>query len=161
MVDDGQQSVGVVVSAATKAGECSTAYDPFGNVLAANAQTTNSITPLTGACSAGATADDYFYRGMRRDADTGNYQMGTRTYDPSWASFIEPDEFRAGAPGMSIGLGTDPSTRNRYTYAGGDPVNMFDPTGHWPSLGGIWNSVKKAASSVATAVSHAYTQVEN
>lgn len=71
-----------------------------------------------------------FYRGERRDTGTGNYQLGSRTYDPAKAAFLSQDTYRNDQPGSHLALGTDPLTQNRYAYVNGDPVNYSDPTGH-------------------------------
>ena len=52
---------------------------------------------------------------------TGLIWMGTRYYDPKAGRFISPDP-----------LG-HPICMDLYTYAGGDPVNYFDPDGRFSS----------------------------
>ncbi len=81
-----------------------------------------------------ATASNIWYRGERRDPATGNYQLGSRVYDPSKAAFQSQDTYRDSAPEMDLALGTDPLTSNRYTYVNGDPVNLHDPDGHEPHV---------------------------
>lgn len=54
------------------------------------------ISPRSGSnpCRSGSTSFDHFYRGERRDAATGNYQRGSRTYNPTRGSFLTPDTYR-------------------------------------------------------------------
>ncbi len=61
---------------------------------------------------------------------TGQYQMGSRTYDPARATFLTPDTYRASQPQADLSVGVDPLTMNRYAYVNGDPVNFIDPDGH-------------------------------
>ncbi|MEM0966556.1 MAG: RHS repeat-associated core domain-containing protein [Verrucomicrobiota bacterium] len=56
----------------------------------------------------------------RRIDPTGLFCMGTRYYDPISGSFISTDP-----------LGHE-ATLDLYSYAGGDPINFFDPTGRFP-----------------------------
>ena len=86
----------------------------------------------TNPCNTGSTPSDIFYRGARRDAATGQYQFGERTYDPNKASFLTPDAYRAGPSTANLRVSADPLTANRYSYVNGDPVNLVDPTGHTP-----------------------------
>jgi len=86
-----------------------------------------------------ATPADVFYTGQRRDTGTGNYQLGSRTYDPGKAAFLTPDTYRDQQPQTDLAIGTDPLTQNRYTYVNGDPVNLSDPSGHEPSPNGGTN----------------------
>ncbi len=53
---------------------------------------------------------------------TGFIWMGARYYDPSSCKFLSPDP---------IGY---PINMNLYAYAGGDPINFFDPDGRLASL---------------------------
>ena len=102
--------------------QCQLQYDPY-----ATAVFTQSSSSL---CETGSTIDDLLYQNVRRDSSSGDYQLGSRTYDPSKSSFLQPDHFQTGAPAQDLSLGTDPLTRNLYTYVDGDPVNNFDPSGH-------------------------------
>jgi RHS repeat-associated protein len=123
LAGDGMGNVGLVSSSAGSS-VCGTRYDPFG--------TSTSAAPLA-ACSATLTSNDLAYRDGRKDATTGDYQMGARTYDPTKAQFTTPDTYRAaGGPAKDLSVGTDPLTANRYNYVNGDPVNLVDPDGHDP-----------------------------
>ncbi len=62
------------------------------------------------------------YAGGRYDATTGEYFMGSRTYDPSTMRFSERDSF--------VGNTSDPQSLNKYAYAQGDPVDQADTSGY-------------------------------
>ncbi|HVF05077.1 MAG TPA: DNRLRE domain-containing protein [Frankiaceae bacterium] len=125
LADDGTGSTGLVTNA-TGGVACTARYDAFGN------SDGNTQVPPTGACNTGSTASDVFYRGNRKDATTGQYQLGSRTYDPAKASFLTPDTYRTGSSEANLGVGIDPLTRNTYSYVNGDPINYVDPSGHEP-----------------------------
>ncbi|MFO6453474.1 MULTISPECIES: RHS repeat-associated core domain-containing protein [unclassified Aeromicrobium] len=97
-------------------------YDPFGTATT----TGTAVSPLG-------------YQGDRTDPTTGLVDMGARNYLPETGAFTSPDTV--------IGDLTSAVTLNRYTYAWGDPINMFDPDGHWPS----WSSAKNAVSGAINA----------
>jgi len=80
-------------------------YDAFGN----------SFTKT------GSTPNNYLYRGEQYDSDLGLYYLRARYYNPQTGRFMsrDPEE----------GNVKDPATLHKYLYAGGDPVNAFDPTG--------------------------------
>jgi RHS repeat-associated protein len=151
LTDDGQGSIATTTSTG-QAVACTARYDPWGTALGSQSQ--------INACNTGSTPDTHFYKGARRDPTTGEYQMGSRTYDPAKAGFLTPDSYRADDPGNDLGLGTDPLTQNRYAYVNGDPVNLVDPDGHWgwPSCGWCgraWNWVRHQVHRAVHAVSHA------
>jgi RHS repeat-associated protein len=126
LTDNGRGSIGSVLST-TSTVACQAAYDPFGSQLGA------AGTSAATSCTSTATPNDRWYNAARRDETTGNYQLGSRTYDPTKASFLMPDTYRAAGPAVDAALGTDPLTANRYGYVNGDPVNLVDPTGHIPA----------------------------
>lgn len=80
-------------------------YGPFGTL-----ESRTGTTPLP-----------YGYRGQRYDESTGLYYLHARYYDPVSARFLSPDPH----PGVL----RRPASFNRYLYANGDPVNMWDPNG--------------------------------
>lgn len=57
------------------------------------------------------------YAGQYADVETGLYQNGFRTYDPTTGRYLESDPI-----GLDGGL-------NTYAYAGGNPIRYTDPLG--------------------------------
>ena len=78
-------------------------YDPFGKVTS---DTSPGFQPFG------------FVGGMH-DADTGLLHLGAREYDPETGAFTRRDP-----SGLEGG-------ENQYAYAGGDPVNYWDPDGNF------------------------------
>ena len=126
LADDGTGSVATVTDG-SGAVVCTARYDAFGSPAG------NSAATPAASCNSGSTVGTVFYRGMRKDEQTGNYQMGSRTYDPAKATFLMPDTYRSTAPSDNLSIGSDPLTANRFGYVNGDPVNLVDPTGHGPA----------------------------
>ncbi|HEX7168832.1 MAG TPA: RHS repeat-associated core domain-containing protein, partial [Acidimicrobiales bacterium] len=93
-------------------------YDPFGAVLAA----TGVAGPAAG------------YQSDWTDPASGKVWMGARWYDAEDAAFASRDT-------VSGDLKT-PISLNRYTYAFGDPLDFFDPDGHWGIR--LWGGKKKS-----------------
>jgi|GEM_PF-5574262 len=87
-------------------------YDAFGNALGFNA-----ATALT----------TYLYSSMPIDAASGNYYDHARYFDTGTGSFTQSDY------GYSGSL-ADPMSGVPYMFAGGDPINMLDLSGHDFSL---------------------------
>ena len=75
-------------------------YDPYGIVTAANNDT-------------GHFASDFGYTGGRR-LTGGLIHLRARAYNPALRQFMQADNVDS----------------NRYLYAGGDPINFVDPSGH-------------------------------
>ena len=61
------------------------------------------------------------YIGERYDVETGLQFLNARYYDPALGRFLSPDDWDP----LLAGVGT-----NRYAYAGNDPINGSDPSGH-------------------------------
>jgi RHS repeat-associated protein len=69
----------------------------------------------------GTTPNVYLYRGEQYDPDLGLYYLRARYYNPATGRFLSRDP--------EDGVPTDPASLHKYLYAGGNPVNLFDPTG--------------------------------
>jgi RHS repeat-associated protein len=81
-------------------------YSPYGLPLSGN-----GLLPATGKG----------YINERFDPETGLQYLHARYYDPLLGRFLSPDTWDPTLPGVDI---------NRYAYAGNDPVNFMDPSGH-------------------------------
>jgi RHS repeat-associated protein len=77
-----------------------------------------------------AMATQVNYIGERYDTETGLMYLNFRYMDPLKGRFISPDNLDP----TDAGVGT-----NRYAYAGNDPINKSDPSGH-DILYGPYNS---------------------
>jgi RHS repeat-associated protein len=62
------------------------------------------------------------YINERFDPETGLQYLHARYYDPLLGRFLSPDTWDPTLPGVDI---------NRYAYAGNDPINGMDPSGHF------------------------------
>ena len=58
--------------------------------------------------------------------------VGHRYYNPEWGRWIQPDSIEYLDPTSINGL-------NLYSYCGNDPINRYDPSGHF------WDYVLDAA----------------
>lgn len=126
LAGDGTRSTGLVTGS-DGAARCLARYDAYGNPDGNRAAAAPS-----GSCASGSSANDIFYRASRKDTATGQYALGSRTYDPVKGTFLTPDSYRTGGSAANTGLGVDPLTRNSYSYVNGDPLNQIDPSGHDP-----------------------------
>jgi RHS repeat-associated protein len=70
----------------------------------------------------GATPNPYGYRGQFSDDATSLLYLRARWFTPGTGRFLTRDtaQFRL----------DDPIDLNRYTYAGANPINMYDPSGY-------------------------------
>jgi len=80
-------------------------YDAFGNLLN----------------SSGTTPNNYLYRGEQYDSDLGLYYLRARYMNPLTGRFMSRDP--------EDGNTLDLKTLHKYLYAGGDPVDGWDPSG--------------------------------
>jgi RHS repeat-associated protein len=150
---DGRGNISTVweYTSSGAAPDCQIFLDPWGTPMAPGSPAS--------PCSEGATPNSYFYKGARLDSSTGNFELGSRTYDPGKAAFLTPDTTRTAQSGGAQSVGTDPLTANRYSYVNGDPVNLVDPEGHSPFdfLGG---AVSSAVSAIGSAASWAWSGIQ-
>ena len=65
---------------------------------------------------------EYLYNQQYYDVISGQYYMRARNYDPATGTFTQQDTISL-APG-------DLANANLFLFAGADPTNMFDPSGH-------------------------------
>lgn len=94
----------------------------------------------------------YQYNAEYTDSSTGLQYLRARYYDSSTGRFITKD--------TELGSTQKPITRNLYTYAGNNPLNITDPSGHgW--FKNAWNKVKKTASKVVSTVKKGYNTAKN
>ncbi|WP_075018058.1 DNRLRE domain-containing protein [Actinacidiphila rubida] len=78
--------------------------------------------------SAASPYNVYRFNADRIDSDTGNYNMGFRTYDPSDNRFLTRDMYESSL--ADSGMTTDPYTGNRYAFGGGNPLSNVELDGH-------------------------------
>ncbi|MEA2561003.1 MAG: mucin9 [Acidobacteriota bacterium] len=88
----------------------------------------------------GSTANPFGYRGQWTDGTTGLQYLRARHFSPGTGRFLTRDvaAFRL----------NDPIDLNRYTYAGADPINAYDPTGF--SVAIEYGTIAKYSSENAT-----------
>jgi RHS repeat-associated protein len=90
-------------------------YDAYGNLIASN----------------GVLQTGYLYSGQQFDSDLGLYYNRARYLNTGTGRFWTMD--------TDDGNNDDPLSLHKYLYAGDDPVNFTDPTGHaryeWDSQG--------------------------
>jgi RHS repeat-associated protein len=84
--------------------------------------------------------------GERREPSVGLQYLNARWYDPRLSRFLSPDgwdpvDAAVAQSGGAAGVLASPVGTNRYAYAGNDPVNKSDPSGHQydPAGGGVRN----------------------
>jgi RHS repeat-associated protein len=102
------------------------AYDPYGDPTEHAGPATGDLTPNVGFQS------DY------TDPATTQVWMGARWYDPDNDTFLSQD--------TNTGQLRTPFTLNQYTYAQDNPLNYYDPDGHFNfRLGRLFSSIRAAS----------------
>jgi len=71
----------------------------------------------------GTSENSFLFTGEQRDAETDNYYLRARYYNPTTTRFLSRDTY----DGKLI----DPISQNHYLYAGANPVMYVDPSGHF------------------------------
>lgn len=94
-------------------------YDSWGNHIVCNPNGTINTDP-----SFIGNINPIRYHGYYYDTETSLYYITSRYYDPEIGLFISPDSVDYLDPTTISGL-------NLYAYCGNDPVNRWDPTGHF------------------------------
>ena len=69
------------------------------------------------------------YTGAVYDRVTSLYYLNARYYDPATANFLSQDTYR--------GEREDYEQWNLYAYCANDPINHYDPSGHWVMSAGL------------------------
>ena len=83
----------------------------------------------------------YYFTQHYEDPESSLIFMQARYYDPELGRFISPDTIVQSAE--------NPQTFNRYAYAGNNPVNNVDPSGHgWFKK--FWKSLVSGAAAIFT-----------
>ncbi len=72
------------------------------------------------------TTNEFLYAGTQFDSPIGQYYDHARDYDASAGQFTSRDSYN--------GELADPITENHYLYAGADPVENVDPSGHFDAI---------------------------
>lgn len=100
-------------------------YDVWGKLLEKDI-----ITP----CIA-SEHNPFIFKGYYYDEETGLFMVGHRYYNPEWGRWLSPDDIEYLDSQSINGL-------NLYAYCGNDPVNKYDPTGHFAiSIGFLIGSI--------------------
>ena len=94
-------------------------YDAWGNCTVCN----SDGTPNTSSTFIG-NINPFRYRGYYWDKELGLYYLHSRYYDPAICRFISLDSIEYLEPRSINGL-------NLYAYCGNDPINRYDPSGHF------------------------------
>ncbi|HCX08674.1 MAG TPA: hypothetical protein DHG20_06095 [Acholeplasmatales bacterium] len=68
--------------------------------------------------------NSYLYKGYYYDKETQFYWVSSRYYSPEICRWISPDLIEYLDPQSINGL-------NLYAYCNNDPINNYDPTGHF------------------------------
>ncbi len=96
-------------------------YDPYGNLTS----------------STGSVANPWRFAAGYFDSSTGLYKFGTRYYNPGFGRWSQQDPVK--------GHLDNPTSLNRYVYAGNDPVNLVDPSGRESIFDAWWACLTSTA----------------
>jgi RHS repeat-associated protein len=138
---DGRGSISMLLTQAGSA-QMSYGYEPYGDkdegLTAGDPSRTNPI-------------NAYRYDSKRLDPGSGTLQMGARMFSPSTSRFTQGDLYKGALADLDLSF--DPLTQNRYSLAGGNPINFVEVDGHWPDfVDDAVDAVGDAASAAVDAV---------
>jgi RHS repeat-associated protein len=151
----------------TNAGQYTFGYDEHGSVSqlidqAGQAKAAYGYTPYgdqdkqetVGDTTPDNPLNPYRYDEKRFDPGSGTLDMGARRFDPATGRFLQADLYKGALDDLD--LATDPLTSNRYSLAGGNPINFVEIDGHWPDfVDHAIDKVKKVAKGAIHAVAGA------
>lgn len=86
---------------------------------------------------------DFYYASGFYEPLVGMYLLGPRTYDPSTGRFLQKDPL--------AGSLMDVISQNEYLYAGNDPINRTDPSGHQSVEANVGSSPRALAAQARAA----------
>mgnify|MGYP002136850180 CR=1 FL=1 len=127
-------------------GSAALVLDHQGDVLARDAHDPYGVPTLAWRAD-GERGPDYRFAGAEDTPHSGAVVLGARHYLPALGRFTAPDPFYLFNPGAHL---VRPGERNLYRYAGNNPTQHIDPTGHglvsWVVKVGrrIWRGADKA-----------------
>jgi len=131
--------------------------DPHGSVIALTDSASNVVTRFSydvwGRPNATDTnLTDFYYASGYYESTAGLYLLGPRTYDPSIGRFLQKDPL--------AGSLIDAISQNEYVYAGNDPINKVDPTGHSAEDVNVGQSPKAIAASARNSAQQMKPSIE-
>ncbi|MCB9030075.1 MAG: RHS repeat-associated core domain-containing protein [Deltaproteobacteria bacterium] len=113
----------------------SKAFDASGNLLESYTFDFDGVPTFYDASEIGTQdgsliGNEFLFKGMQWDSETGLYYVRNRFYDPEKGIFISPDP-----------LSDKANLGSRYTFAANDPVNKSDPMGTQSIMEDVYNWV--------------------